>query len=123
PKRHDLILRSGRGPRREGWVTTAASRINFNFQTAVGPHGSRPRGAPPHHEGPISCQASRPHPEEPAAGGRLEGWAATAASRINFNFQTAVGPHGSRRRGAPPHHDGPISCQASPPHTAQPPAL
>ena len=100
--------------------TKDASRMNFTFQTAVGPHGSRRRYAPPHHEGLNSHLISRPHPEEPAGGGRLEGWATMAASRINFNFQTAVGPHGSRRRYAPPHHEGLNSQLISRPHPEEP---
>jgi len=47
----------------------------------AGPHGSRRRAAPPHHEGRRFCRDQdsvrrerSPHPEEPAAGGRLEGW-------------------------------------------------
>ena len=44
-------------------------RINFNFQTAVGLHGSRRRCAPPHHEGLNSHRIPRPHPEEPAGAG------------------------------------------------------
>jgi len=38
-------------------------------------------------------RAARPHPEERVFA-RLEGWMAPA------------GPHGSRRRCAPPHHEG-----------------
>src|SRR3954451_2437990 len=62
----------------------------LEFQTAVGPHGSRRRDAPPHHEGLNSrrmspTHLSRPHPEEPAAGGRLEGWAATRLPTHNFS--------------------------------------
>jgi len=30
--------------------------------------------APPHHEGLRFRREQRPHPEEPAAGGHLEGW-------------------------------------------------
>ena len=47
-----------------------------------GPHGSRRRSAPPHHEGRLCKPAcSESHPEEPAAGRRLEGWAASRHSR------------------------------------------
>src|SRR5947207_2312704 len=62
----------------------------LEFQTAVGPHGSRRRDAPPHHDGLNSRRMSPPHlsrhhPEEPAAGGRLEGWAATILPTHNFS--------------------------------------
>ncbi len=42
---------------------------------------TRPRGSrrdasgAPHHEGLLLCRNTRRHPEEPAKGGRLEGWA------------------------------------------------
>src|SRR4029077_4518958 len=40
------------------------------------PHGSRRAASgAPHHEGLGFRREKRPHPEEPAKGGRLEGWA------------------------------------------------
>jgi hypothetical protein len=43
----------------------------------LGLHGSRrAEDGAPHHEGLRCRRETRPHPEEPAKGGRLEGWAA-----------------------------------------------
>jgi len=46
-------------------------------EDAARPYGSRRAASgAPHHEGPGSRHELRPHPEEHAKGGRLEGWAA-----------------------------------------------
>src|SRR4029077_1870576 len=64
------------------------------------PHGSRRAASgAPHHEGLRFRCKTRPHPEEPAKGGRLEGWAARKPpTKFSFN-RDGPAACGERRKG------------------------
>src|SRR4051794_32206812 len=67
----------GRPPSPSRAMTKRTHCRPLDFQTAVGPHGSRRRGAPPHHEGPNSCLISRNLVLRSGRRPRLEGWVTT----------------------------------------------